>query len=169
MANEDLAYFAGLIDGEGCITIKRSSFGPKDKHRRRSPTYVFSFAVEMADPRPIKSLCNYFNLPFNVNTSRNLKDPVKHRYLFVAQVGAQRGIDILKALLPYFRAKRQEAETAIEFYEECFPPRLVAGRNRKPVPQSLLDLRHTYYLKLRELKTRRFPEFQKLHPHGEPG
>ena len=159
MAHE-LAYFAGLIDGEGCITIKRSGLGIKPKRYRRSPSYVFSLCLEMTDPRPIKAFCDYFGLTFNRNNSRWKKAPARWRYLFVAQSGRQKGIEILKAILPYLKAKREEADLAVEFYETCWPDHLVPGRNRKPVPQSLLDKRHDYYLRLQALKRRNWDQYK---------
>jgi hypothetical protein len=150
-----VAYCAGLLDGEGCITIKRST---ATTHRRRSPTYVLSVCIEMADPRPIRVFCNTFGLPMGRNSTRHLKNPEKHRSLFVVQLGRQVSIEVLKRLLPYLHAKREEAQTAIEFYERCMvanDPRAV-GRNRRPVPAALLKVRHRYYLKLRVAKTRRF-------------
>jgi len=146
------AYFAGLFDGEGCITIKRTA----PRGRQRTHTYVFSLSIEMADPRPIKAICQAYNLNFTHNTSRHLKNPDKHRYLYVAQIGRQSGIRILKMLLPYLIAKREEAEKAIEFYERCFPPHLINGRNRRRVPKELVALRHRYYTDLRQLKQRNF-------------
>jgi hypothetical protein len=155
VSRETLAYCAGLLDGEGCITIKRTD---KRTYGRRSPTYVFSVCIEMADPRPIRFFCETFGLPVNLNMSRHLKDPIKHRRLFVAQIGRVEGLELLRQLLPFLHGKREEAETAIEFYEQCFLAHnnLSVGRNRRPVPAELLKLRHRYYLKLRALKTRRF-------------
>lgn len=152
----ELAYFAGLVDGEGCITIKRCATFTR---RKRSPTYIFSLCLEMADPRPIQAFCDYFGLTMHHNTSRHLKDPERHRFLYVAQIGRNKGIAILQALLPYLRAKREEAEVAIEFYQRCYVAHnhLAAGRNRAPVPPELLELRHDYYLTLQALKRRRWP------------
>lgn len=157
--NSKLAYFAGLIDGEGCITIKRSN----PRGNQRTPTYVFSFCLEMADPRPVKALCDYFGLKLNYNTSRHRKNPSKHRYLYVAQCGRQAGIGVLLLVLPYLKAKKTEAKVAIEFYERCFPNHLTEGRNRKPVPEHIIALRHKYYLKLRKLKVRKFLKWRKRH------
>jgi len=154
---KDKAYFAGLFDGEGCITIKRTA----PRGRQRTHTYIFSLSIEMADPRPIKAVCQAFNLNLTYNTSRHLKNPSKHRYMYVAQIGRQAGIKILKTLLPYLIAKREEAELAIEFYERCFPPHLINGRNRRPVPKKLLVLRHRYYAHLRQLKRRNFAVHRK--------
>lgn len=157
MHETSLAYFAGLVDGEGCITIKRSA--PSGK--RRSPSYVFSLCVEMTDPRPIKALCDFFGLTIWHNTSRNRKNPDKHRYLFVAQIGRRKGIEILEAILPYLHAKREEALLAIEFHRRCFlenPHEPMLGKRRAGprIPLEELALRHDYYLKLQALKTRRW-------------
>lgn len=151
-----LAYFAGLLDGEGCICIKRSA----TSGNRFSPSYVFSLCIEMADPRPIKAMCKFFNLRMRYNTSRHRKNPEKHRFLYVAQIGQRKGIEILEALLPHLKAKRDEAKLAIEFHRRCHREVAHLGPGhpfRGPrVSQAMLDLRHKYYLKLQALKTRSF-------------
>jgi len=153
-----LAYLAGLLDGEGCITIKRSRPNPRPELYRRTETYVFSLCIEMSDPRPINLFCDTFGLTMHHNTSRHLRNPERHRCLYVAQIGREYGYSILKTLLPYLVSKREEAELAIEFYEKCFLAHnhRAKGRNRRPVPIAMLEERHSYYLKLRELKSRCF-------------
>lgn len=159
MANTEalLAYFAGLLDGEGCITIKRSAPSAK----RRYPSYVFSLCIEMADPRPIQAFCDFFGTTIRHNTSRHLRNPEKHRHLFVAQHGQQKGIEILQALLPYLIVKREEALVAIEYYHTFFsdaPPQKRRGYKRymQSITEEEFELRHQFYLKLQALKTRRW-------------
>jgi hypothetical protein len=152
-----LQYFAGLIDGEGCITIKRSN--PSGK--RLSPSYVFSLCVEMADPRPIKAMCDFFGLTMWHNTSRKKKNPEHHRPLFVAQIGRRKGIEILQAVLPYLLAKREEAELAIEFHLQCMRATAherMLGRKRFGPRTTAEEIatRHSYYLRLQALKTTRW-------------
>jgi hypothetical protein len=152
-----LQYFAGLIDGEGCITIKRSA--PSGK--RRSPSYVFSLCVEMADPRPIQAMCDFFGLTMWHNKSRHLKNPTKHRPLFVAQIGRRKGIEILQAVLPYLLAKREEAELAIAFHLACMSAtaheRMLGRKRYGPrTTEEELAIRHSYYLRLQALKTTRW-------------
>lgn len=156
-----LAYCAGLFDGEGCITIKRSN---ALTHRRKSPTYVLSLCIEMADPRPIQAFCAAFGLQMHRNDSRHLRNPARHRPLFVAQIGKVAGVRILKRLLPYLRGKREEALLAIEFYEHAMLAHHhnAVGFNRRPLPIAVLEQRHAYYLKLRAAKARQF------RPSGEP-
>lgn len=170
MDNTKLAYFAGLIDGEGCICIKRvaarSIKDPKNNwERRRSPTYTWSLAIVMCDPRPIRAFCEFFGLEPHRTNSRQRYKP-HHRPVFTAQVGGKRGIAILAALLPYLIVKREEAELAIRFHEEAVAAHsnLAIGRNRKPTPQFVLDLRHRFYEQMRQFKTRSYDTIDWLIP-----
>jgi hypothetical protein len=148
------AYFAGLIDGEGCITIKRNPMRNKGK----SPVYTLALTIEMCDPRPIKAFCDFYQMEVRMNGTRNLKNPTKHRFLFVAWCSAKKSVAILRDLLPYLLAKREEAEKAIEFYHKCYETQnhRAVGRAKKPVPEELTMQRHNYYLLLQELKRRKF-------------
>ncbi len=151
-------YFAGLIDGEGCISIKRHpprNGGITNRH-------VLNLSIEMADPRPIKAFCDFFGLNVTYNTTRHRKNPAKHRYLFVAHMGVKKSIKILEKLLPHLIAKKAEAILAIEFHRECFAKHnhWAVGRARKPVPKQLLDLRDKYYHKMRALKHQSFERYR---------
>ena len=166
-----LAYFAGLFDGEGCITIKRSDSAIMRDKRHKSPTYVLSIAINMTDPRPVQAMVAYFSMHGMMSTTwrarRVRPNEINWRPCYVAQMGRRQSIDILKALLPYLICKREEAILAIEFYERCYLSQnnLAAGRNRTRVPQWLLDLRHDYYLTLQALKRRSWPQ---ENPEGTP-
>lgn len=153
-----LHYFAGLLDGEGCICIKRTGITQSAQARRvKSPSYIFSLTIEMADPRPIDAFCEFFGINRTWSSSR-LKTRPHHRTMHVAHVGGRRGIEILRQLTPYLKAKKEEAKLASTFYRTCVAPynHRACGFNRRPVPDNILERRHAYYLKLQELKNRRW-------------
>jgi hypothetical protein len=111
----------------------------------------------MSDPRPVNAFCKFFGLRKTVSSSRLLVKPT-HRAMHVAHAGGERGIKILKMLLPFLLSKAQEAKMAIRFYEETVVPypHRVNNFNRKPVPSWLLARRHRFYLKMQQLKRRKF-------------
>ncbi|MBI3937130.1 MAG: hypothetical protein HY323_09150 [Betaproteobacteria bacterium] len=152
MANTKLAYFAGLVDGEGSICIKRTHAS----NAMRSPSYIFSLTIEMADPRPVDAFCAHFGLRKTFSSSR-WRARANHRRMHVAHVGGRRGIVILRRLLPYLVAKPEETRLAIAFYQRTVASqnRWAVGRNRRPVPKWLLSRRHRYYLLMKKFHVRR--------------
>jgi hypothetical protein len=148
-------YLAGLFDGEGCITIKKT----KPRSGGVSICYTLAICIEMADPRPIKLFCDFFGIKMTYNNTRNRKNPEKHRFLYVAYAGSKKAFYILDRLEPYLVAKREEAIVALDFYNKCYrtQSKHAVGRARKPNPKWLMDMRHNYYLNLQKLKRRDFP------------
>lgn len=141
---EVLAWVAGLIDGEGCIYIrKRTEKAPSRKER--SPSYALSLTVKMTHKPTIEELKNIFGVGrIHRETPGKLNKKVSWRWA----VSTQEGADILRMILPYLKVKREEAELAIEFSEVS--KRSSFGRNTVKVEIS--ELRDSFYRKLQELK-----------------
>jgi len=112
MKNIDLAYMAGMFDGEGCICIGKA----KVKNNRKGIRFALYLSLGMAN----KYIPELFYLTFG---GRILKIPphstdlVKNAFKtqWTWRIDAQKAILCLKVLLPYLRLKRNEAELAIKF------------------------------------------------------
>ena len=101
MKKTDLAYTAGIIDGEGCIRIQidESSY-------RHSRMYV---TVSSTD----QWLCQYLKMAFG---GRLYSKHLEHRRASWEWVlGGKYAVPFLESILPYLHLKRPQAELAIQF------------------------------------------------------
>lgn len=110
MKKTDLAYIAGLFDGEGCIGIylnqsKRTVGGRKLSH------YRLACVVALTDEFLIHLLQMHFGGEFY--TCKKRKDTYRIAYRW--SVYSKRALAFLEAVLPYLRIKKPQAEIAIEF------------------------------------------------------
>lgn len=103
-----LAYIAGLVDGDGCILIKRRM--PSKANHLISPKYSVCFSLAMTDLEPVQLAARHFNVEHLI-TPRARKAHYKTIYQLDVEHG--RAADILKALIPYLVGKREQAEKAI--------------------------------------------------------
>lgn len=109
MLETDLAWAAGIIDGEGSIFIMKQ--GRKDRERDRN--YILRVSVQSTDPYMTKELLRLFKdgavftqeLDKRPNNSNTLK----------WQISGHRAAKVLEKLLPYLRVKHEQAVAAIEF------------------------------------------------------
>lgn len=144
-----LAYAAGLIDGEGCITILRRA--PSAKNQQRSASCQLAVIVAMGDPGPVDFLQRCFPASRTQRTDRRT-DYCVHRWATCSRKAA----DFLDAVLPYLQGKRRQAEKAIEFQQ--FKDQ-VGRQGRRGVEESVA----TDYEK-------RYAEIMKHHQgHGKVG
>ncbi len=99
----ELSYLAGFFDGEGTVNISR----PKSS-RMPHTLYV---SIANTDLEVIKKLPSIFG------GSTYMKKRVEshHRPLMVWSAPALSGQGFLKAVLPYLKIKKRQAEIAIEF------------------------------------------------------
>jgi hypothetical protein len=111
ITNEQAAYIAGIIDGEGCITIKKT----KQKYHRIGFRFEVNLTVVNTDFRLLDWLKNIIGKgrvsekPLNFSICSN-----PSRTWFWVTTSQQARI-ILERCLPYFVIKREQAELAIEF------------------------------------------------------
>jgi len=107
MATEtDLAYLAGLVDGEGCIRIKRTK--AYKCQGRQTPGYHASISVRMVDEPSIAFLHETLGGWYYLEKHR-----AKGRPMYCWQASDQKAATILRALLPYLRLKLDQAETVL--------------------------------------------------------
>ena len=103
MNKTDLAYFAGIIDGEGSIMLYR------DKQRRTFMRVMVGNTNEWL----INQLCFSFGGVKNVTRQYHLIwKPCWHW-----SIHGSKAVEFLKLILPYLKLKRAQAEIAIRFQE----------------------------------------------------
>jgi len=104
----DLAWLAGIMDGEGSIFIMKQS----RKDRERAFNYILRISVQSTDGVMAKECLKIsgegacFDAP---TTKENNSNTYKW------QVSGKRACHVLENLLPFLRVKKQQAMSAIEF------------------------------------------------------
>ena len=138
--SEDLAYTAGLIDGEGCIQIARHN---NQKTVDGHPRYVLMIRFNMVSAGILKWLCETYGGSFFPGKKPRNEN---WRQQWIWSLANRGGEDFLVLLLPYLRIKKAEAEVALEFRKT-----LLTDHHSK-VTSELAEEREDMYWKLRLLK-----------------
>ena len=107
MKQTDLAYIAGIIDGEGYVGIKKSK--AYACQGRQTPGYTARIQVRMVDEPAIKFLAETLGGWYYKEKPHSAKG----RPLYCYQASDKVAEAILRTLLPFLRVKRVQAETVI--------------------------------------------------------
>ena len=107
MVDTDIAYAAGIIDGEGCLRIKKVN--PYKCQKRKTPGYHAVVHVRMVETAAVDFLASLFG-----GTSRGEKPHTKAgRPLHCWTVSDLAAEKALLILLPFLKVKRRQAETLL--------------------------------------------------------
>ena len=113
VADIDLAYAAGLIDGEGCVTVEAPGVDSSGRWKAGRVRIV----VAMTTPDVLRWLKRTFGGCFQERKSIQPRQQPVHYW---AVTGKSAGL-LLEHLLPYMRVKGPQAEVAIAFYRAQLP------------------------------------------------
>lgn len=104
----DIAWLAGIIDGEGSIFIMKQ--GRKDRDREFN--YILRVSVQSSDGIMAQECMKITGLGacFDAITA---KENQSNTYKW--QVSGKKAAHVLENILPYLRVKREQALSAIEF------------------------------------------------------
>lgn len=153
MKDTDLAWAAGIIDGEGCIYISRHA--PVKKYGGLNPSYTLGLRVVMGHEGAIRRLLELFQVGgvYLVDQKRN-KAKREWNDAWAYMVSARKLEPVLRAIYPYLIVKKAESEVAFEFL--ALPNWWPGGPNGcyTPTPPELLLKRHALYERMRDLKPR---------------
>jgi len=152
MKDYELAYIAGLVDGEAHIGIQRDL-----GKRRKTPAYALRFEIGMTDKQPldyINSLLPSAKVITQVSKGRRIA-----YYRF--RLCHQEALKLLKDILPYLRAKRDEVEVCIkldELRQSYSPSKIHIGRAKfQPMPQEFVEKAEVLYWQLRSMHLNKKP------------
>lgn len=131
--NTVYAYIAGLIDGEGCISIRKTFQNGKDQFKPM-------VEVGMTDIEPMKLLQQTFGGSYWPEIVRGMNLPVTKWRVTGTHV-----IPVLEPLLPYLRAKKRQAEVALALAHRIY-------HRGTPIPKTETEFRRTLYHALLETR-----------------
>jgi hypothetical protein len=134
---EEIAYLAGLFDGEGTICIQKMySEKYMTANSRVNPGYTVCIRIGMIDKEAIEHYLEFFKVgQIHCEKIYHAKRPV-YRW----QVRAQKDVRfVIETLMPYLRVKIRQVHLAIKWLDEClwksgmsrkhgWPPELVLKR-----------------------------------------
>lgn len=142
----DLAYAAGIIDGEGSLGITEVARRPRpERPNAQGVQHRIYLAVTMVDAACPLLLCEMFG--GHVGTYQYNE----HRPQIRWSLSGSRAADCCEALMPYLRLKRQQAELVIRFQRE------IRGGHRgaRRVTQDELAARRAMVVESKALNARR--------------
>lgn len=141
----DLCWAAGVVDGEGCITISRQRGGAGGRINVHHRLYL---KVTMGHKPTVERLRSILGVG-SIQEQRSTKG---HNTAWSLWIGGNQAADTIRRLRPFLFTKSAEADVALEF--AVLPRHLVGGRddNRKRLPASLIAKRESCFERLRDLK-----------------
>ena len=109
MKKTDLAYIAGLMDGEAYIGIKKSkAYKCQGRH---SPGYHARIQIRMVDEPAIKFVAENLGGWYY----KEAPHAAKGRPLYCYSTSDKKAAEILRQLLPFLRVKYESAKTVLSF------------------------------------------------------
>ena len=135
----DLAYIAGLVDGEAYIGIKKSN---SKLNGRVNPAYHERIQIRMVDEEAIRFLSetlggNYYKEKPNCKGGRPL---------YCYQASDLKASTILESLLPYLKVKRNSAFVVLELRERKNSPHKAKEAGRSRHSETEIRIRENLYL-----------------------
>ena len=108
----DLAYTAGLIDGEGSISILRAR---RSNPNYKSPAYILSVTCTNTHKGIIEWMHEMFGASKALRQRHRNNPKWKDSYHWCT--AANMALEFLQQIQPYLRIKRKQAELAINFQQ----------------------------------------------------
>lgn len=139
------SYFAGFVDGEGCIGIVDSY---------SSSLYHLQLTVSQVKPEVLRLLRRRFSGSVMKSALRS----ANHRDIFIWKCESKKAEECLEALIPFLIVKKKQAQLALRF-RHLFKGENVLARGNSvefdPAKRErILELRRECYLEMRGLNKR---------------
>jgi hypothetical protein len=116
MTKEQIAYYAGLFDGEGSISIIHLKSPRKDNPENR--IHRLGINIIMSDKEAVESFYKDFGQSYGFNIKPAPRKNSVAKVLYRFQAFGTKAMNVLKTLFPYLKVKKERAGIAIEFQEK---------------------------------------------------
>ena len=107
-SSNTLAYTAGIMDGEGSISLIRKK---TIKINRSGQTLALQISVVNTN----EWLCNWLHFQFGGSVGIHALGTEKHKRSFRWQITNRKAYSFLTLILPYLQMKHPQAELALQF------------------------------------------------------
>lgn len=138
MIETEKAYLAGLIDGEGSVSIIRATT-PNARHGISHQLRIMVFNTDFKMISWVKKTVGYRYISYRKQQSE------RHKPSYAYSVTAQKAIEVLRAVYPYMITKRAQAEVAFMFSST------IKNVGRKGIEQEVFSFRDECKLKINSL------------------
>jgi len=163
MSDAIFGYLAGILDGEGSVMIRRSTYRMTNTKYGdcKNPSYVPRVQIKMTDQRPLKLFKETFGGSLTESKMYHSISGYKSNYktLFVYAAEHKVAVKILTALLPYMIVKAEQAKLALQIPElkKQHMKRLSDGHfYGQPYSQELITKLSENWLKVKNLNGSRY-------------
>jgi hypothetical protein len=146
MTETELAYLAGIIDGEGCFFI--GLFRTKaTKDLLNYHTYIKISNTDLDLMNWIKEKAR----ATNNQQERKTRVSKKERTIYNAQISGQTLDDLMPKIYPFLIVKKRQCEIMLKMRSTFTPHRRL---QKKEISQDIHDIRYQCYLELRSINSR---------------
>lgn len=115
----DAAYIAGIIDGEGTISVNRTNTSSSAKGCKRGYAYRSSVRVGMTDLPILEWLQNTCGIGM---ICKKKSQSVKHKQSHTWSVWSKEAVELLHQIIPYLHIKHKQARNLIIFQNRMRSP-----------------------------------------------
>jgi hypothetical protein len=137
----DLAWAAGIFDGEACIAINR--YSPNKNQRNKAMVYRPHVCINMTHKPTLERLVGILGGTIHKHSRSQLTRKQAWRWT----VADRKADAVLRSVLPYLFTKRGEAEMVLQFYSLGHATRWTG------IAPELLAAREALFMAVREAKT----------------
>jgi len=138
MKKTDLAYAAGIVDGEGCIAI----------HKQYAKRSWFSLTVQVTSTN--EWLCEYMKFMFG-GTVRSHPQTYNgsQKLIWRWTICSYKASEFLQLIMPYLNLKRPQAELGIKFQSARDSTTRGPGKHKT---DAVMAIEEAQYILMRNLK-----------------
>jgi hypothetical protein len=139
MDTQHLAYAAGVIDSDGYIGVKRSTYQMRVTGDAGQPTYSERICVKQVETGAVYLLKELFGGTMTMGKPTAKKGRPLHTW----QVTDRKAADCLLALMPYLRIKREQALNCLDLRsakERSAVERVAYGRGHQGAARRPADI-----------------------------
>lgn len=153
------AYLAGIVDGEGYVGIKKSTWGMKNRPDVKSPTYHERVQIKMNNPVVLEMFKKEFGGSFYKDSKIYQRKGSYHtnKIMYCYQATDKIASIILKSLLPFLHIKKEQAICCLKLRKskESKKAKLRGGQNQKrTMNKNVLKDRENLYKKVLSIHSR---------------
>ena len=117
----EIAYIAGLFDGEGCVTCKKHPTKRKDRGGKVYNQWFIRCEISMTDKEVISWLHETLGFGWSAEKKYNNKPKYKRQWRW--SCGYRDALVFAKLMWPYAQIKLNKLEQIIDHYEAVKPDR----------------------------------------------
>lgn len=144
----DLAYFAGIVDGEGCLTI-----GTYANTKKGTPIWNTYLQVSNTD----EALIDWIVAVFGCNKvlyTPNQTPKNSRKLVYRWQCTGERLLHLCELILPYIVAKKRQVEIMIEIRKTFKLIEYNDGNRGPSISQDVIDVRYKLMHEIHSLHCR---------------